>query len=196
MLYLNFSVAVHFFHVLVLLGSHVFVKQNTLSLIFHKSAFSTLNLPKTCILFTDERKSLDFQRRDAFILFHFWLCPVACRSSRVPQQWPEPEQWQLGMPPETKEPFYLFIYLFIYILFRAAPEAHGSFQARGLIGVRAASLRLGSAGQATSVTYTTAHGNTRSVTHWARPGVEPVSSWILVVLISTVPQWELPKGPF
>jgi len=31
-----------------------------------------------------------------------------------------------------------------------------------------------------SVIYTTAQGNTRSLTHWARPGIEPVSSWILV----------------
>ena len=29
---------------------------------------------------------------------------------------------------------------------------------------------------ATSSTYTTAHGNTRSLTHWARPGIEPTSS--------------------
>ena len=32
---------------------------------------------------------------------------------------------------------------------------------------------------AMSVTYITAHGNTRSLTHWAGPGIEPVSSWIL-----------------
>ena len=29
-------------------------------------------------------------------------------------------------------------------------------------------------------TYTTLHSNTRSLTHWARPGIEPASSWILV----------------
>ena len=34
---------------------------------------------------------------------------------------------------------------------------------------------------ASSVTYTTAHGNTRSLTHWARPGIEPAFSWILVI---------------
>ena len=32
---------------------------------------------------------------------------------------------------------------------------------------------------ATSATYTTTFGNTRSLTHWARPGIEPASSWIL-----------------
>ena len=28
--------------------------------------------------------------------------------------------------------------------------------------------------------YTTAHGNAGSLTHWARPGIKPASSWILV----------------
>ena len=43
-----------------------------------------------------------------------------------------------------------------------------------------------------SATYTTVHSNARSLTHWARPGIEPVSSWILVGFISAVPQWEQP----
>ena len=34
--------------------------------------------------------------------------------------------------------------------------------------------------QAESSTYTTGHGNAGSLTHWARPGIEPASSWILV----------------
>ena len=38
-----------------------------------------------------------------------------------------------------------------------------------------------------TVTYTTAHGNARSPTHWARPGIKSASSWVLV----TAPQWEL-----
>ena len=32
----------------------------------------------------------------------------------------------------------------------------------------------------TSAIYTTAHGNARSLTHWARPGMEPASPWMLV----------------
>ena len=31
--------------------------------------------------------------------------------------------------------------------------------------------------QTASVTYVAAHGNTRSLTHWLRPGIEPASSW-------------------
>ena len=39
----------------------------------------------------------------------------------------------------------------------------------------------------------TPHGNTRSLTHWAGPGIEPTSSWVLVRFVSTEPQWELQK---
>ena len=45
---------------------------------------------------------------------------------------------------------------------------------------------------AMSVTYTTAHSNAGFLTHWARPGIKPTSSWILVGFITTEPQWELP----
>ena len=34
------------------------------------------------------------------------------------------------------------------------------------------------------MTYPTAHGNVGSLTHWARPGIEPASSWILVGFVS------------
>ena len=45
--------------------------------------------------------------------------------------------------------------------------------------------------RATTLTYTTAHGNARSLTHWARPGIEPVSSWMLVRFSSPEPWWDL-----
>ena len=44
---------------------------------------------------------------------------------------------------------------------------------------------------ASSATYTTAHGNVGSLPHWARPEIEPESSWIRVGFVSAVPQWEL-----
>ena len=34
--------------------------------------------------------------------------------------------------------------------------------------------------QAVTVTYSTAHGNPASLTNWAKPGIEPESSWILL----------------
>ena len=47
--------------------------------------------------------------------------------------------------------------------------------------------------QARSVTYTTMHGNARSLIHWARPGIKLSSSWIPVGFITAKPQRELPK---
>ena len=41
--------------------------------------------------------------------------------------------------------------------------------------------------------YTIAPGNTGSLTHRERPGIEPTSSWILVGFILAEPQWELPQ---
>ena len=37
--------------------------------------------------------------------------------------------------------------------------------------------------RAASRTYTAAHSNARFLTHWARPGIETTSSWILVSLL-------------
>ena len=45
--------------------------------------------------------------------------------------------------------------------------------------------------QATSATYTSAHGYTRSLTHWARSGIEPATSWFLVGFVFAAPQQEL-----
>ena len=45
--------------------------------------------------------------------------------------------------------------------------------------------------QALFLTYTKAHSNARSLTHWLRPGIEPTSLWILVRFVSTEPQWDL-----
>ena len=47
--------------------------------------------------------------------------------------------------------------------------------------------------QATSAIYTAACGNAGSLTHWARPGIEPASSRILIGFISTELQRELLK---
>ena len=79
---------------------------------------------------------------------------------------------------------YLFIYLFIYFcLFRAAPVAHGGSQARSQIRAVAATLHH-------------SHSNAGSLTHWARPGIQPKSSWILVGFVNHgattgTPTWDL-----
>ena len=38
--------------------------------------------------------------------------------------------------------------------------------------------------QAASSTYTTAHGDARILTHWARPGIKPSTSWFLVGFVN------------
>ena len=65
----------------------------------------------------------------------------------------------------------LIFFIIIIFLFRAALMAHGSSQARGWIGAAAA-------------TYTTAQSNTGSLIHWARSGIKPISSWILVRFVN------------
>ena len=80
--------------------------------------------------------------------------------------------------------FYILLIFYCFGLFSAKPMAYGSSQARGWIRAVAYSLQPQPCQvQATSVTYITAHGNTRSLIHWVRPGIKPASSWILVVLV-------------
>ena len=45
--------------------------------------------------------------------------------------------------------------------------------------------------RASSATYTTAHGNARSLTYWAMPGIKPATSWFLIGLVSAAPPQEL-----
>ena len=61
--------------------------------------------------------------------------------------------------------------------------AYGGSQARSQLSAVATSLYH-------------SHSNTGSFTHWARPGIKPVSSWTLVRFIAAEPQWELPQRGF
>ena len=82
-----------------------------------------------------------------------------------------------------------------FLLFRAALAAHGSSQVRGWIRATAAwSMPRPQQHRiwATSSTYTTAHGNAESLTHWARQPTWTGSSWILVGFVTA----ELPKRCF
>ena len=83
-----------------------------------------------------------------------------------------------------------FLLLF-FCLFRAAPMAFGSSQARSQIRAATTSLHHSHQIWAESATYTIAHGNTRSLTHWVGPGIKPASSWMLVRFVSAEPQRKL-----
>ena len=88
-----------------------------------------------------------------------------------------------------------FCFLF-FCLFRATNAAYGISQARGWIGALAAAYATATACQigVMSETYTAVHGNARSLIHWARPGIKPVSSSMLVRFITVESQQELPRG--
>ena len=67
-------------------------------------------------------------------------------------------------------------------------------QARGQFGAADAALHHSSQQHqiwASSENYTAAQGNAGSLTHWARPGIEPTSSWVLVGFITAEPRQEL-----
>ena len=70
-------------------------------------------------------------------------------------------------------------FLPFFCLFRAAPVAYGSPQPKGQTGATTTSLRHSQHCQirAESMINTTARGNAGSLTHWARPGIEPSSSF-------------------
>ena len=90
--------------------------------------------------------------------------------------------------------FILFSFFLFFFFLRASLAPYGSSQTRGLIRATAISLHYNhNNGKiwAASATYSTAHRNARSPTHWARPGIKPTSSWIPVGFVSAEPKWEL-----
>ena len=78
--------------------------------------------------------------------------------------------------PDTHSAHHCLRYVFIYLfsLFRGC--TCGTWKFPGWIRAAAAGLHH-------------SHSDARSFTHWARPGIEPTSSWILVGLVTTEPQW-------
>ena len=89
---------------------------------------------------------------------------------------------------------------FFFPLFRAINTGYGSSQAKGRIRAVAAALphSHNNVGwiRATSATCNTAHSNTSSLIHLARPGIKPTSSWILVGFITAGPQQKFPSLSF
>ena len=59
----------------------------------------------------------------------------------------------------------------LFAFSRATPAAYGGSQARGQIGAVAASLHH-------------SHSNAGSLTHWARPGIEPATPGFLVGFVN------------
>ena len=84
-----------------------------------------------------------------------------------------------------------FFFKVLYFFLWAIPAAYGSFQTRGWIGAVAAGLYHSHSNARSKpqlwptlqVAAMPGCGNAGSFTHWARPGIEPTTSWILVGFI-------------
>ena len=69
-----------------------------------------------------------------------------------------------------------WVFLFFTFLGPHTPVAYGGSQARGRIGIRAVAANLHHS-----------HSNARFLTHWARPGIKPTSSWRLCQILNPEP---------
>ena len=87
----------------------------------------------------------------------------------------------------------LDIDFFFFCLFRSVPAAYRTSQARGWIRAVAASLyhSHSKVGSKLCPWHITAHSNARYLTHWVRPRIKPVSSWMLVMSVTAEPWWEI-----
>ena len=89
------------------------------------------------------------------------------------------------------------VYTFFFFLVAFWGSTHGTWRFSGEGSNRSCRCRpipqpqqLGI--QAASETHTTAPGNAGSLTHRARPGMEPATSWIIVRFVSAAPHREPP----
>ena len=86
------------------------------------------------------------------------------------------------------------IFFFFFLVFRVTLVAYGGCQARGWIRAAAPGLCCSPSNAGSQLhlwSHTTPHGNTRSLTHRARPGIEPTTWWFPVGFVSAAPQREL-----
>ena len=91
----------------------------------------------------------------------------------------------------------MFIYLFFsFGLFRATPMAYGGSQARGPVRAVAAGLHHSHSNSGSKLRlWPTPQlmGNAESLTYWVRPGIEPSSSWLLVIFVNNWSTMGIPE---
>ena len=98
-----------------------------------------------------------------------------------------------------KVSIFLLAYAHLYFLFCSARSCPLSIYLLDFLSFNFLELlwqhmevpRLGVELELLLLAYTTAHGNTGSLTHWERPGIKPATSWFLVRFVSTAPRREL-----
>ena len=123
------------------------------------------------------------------------LKPTTSLAGRESKTWHSAGSFEAYTAVSSLPTFIRCIYLFWS--FGAAPMAHEGSQARG----RTKSCGCQPTPQPqqrqiwnVSATHTTAHGNAGSLTDWARPGIEPVTSRRVVGFVTSEQQWELLIG--
>ena len=106
------------------------------------------------------------------------------------ESWVQREKKHSGSlgPSFWLSPIFLYFFFFLSFVFsRATPMAHGGSQPRGPIRTTAASLHHSHSNARSKPPlrpYTTAHSSARSLTHWAKPGIKPETSWFLVGFVN------------
>ena len=104
------------------------------------------------------------------------------------------ETWDLWRKHYSKGQFTTLYYLFIYLFFLGPHLQHMEVPRLG--SNWSCSCQPAPQPQqhhiwAMFTTYTPAPGNTWSLTHWARPGIESATLWFLVGFVSAAPWQEL-----
>ena len=126
---------------------------------------------------------------------HSFLSPlrlIYCSHNHISPGWFESSNWSSVV----------FLFIYFFVLERTPPAAYGGSQARGPIRAIAASLHQGHRNVGIWAkcgvvkdpglpTYTTACGSPGSLTHSARPGIEPTTSWSLLDSFTTEPRRKL-----
>ena len=93
------------------------------------------------------------------------------------------------LKPEASSHLRFLPLVYYFLLFRATPAAYEGPRL-GRIGATAAAAMPQQRGiRSASATYTTAHSNAGSLTHPARLGIEPSSSWTLGGFVIAEPRW-------
>ena len=96
----------------------------------------------------------------------------------VPPQWPKPLQLvSQPIAPQWNSTNFVFVWLLVLFCFLGPHFWQGS---NWSCSCRPTPQPRRQQSWASSVTYTAAHSNDVSLTHWVRPGIKPTSSWILV----------------
>ena len=129
----------------------------------------------------------------AFLL----LCGEETKLNRKMTKWlrkrakKSQERYKISQDYQMQVSFFFLFFFFCF--FRAAPVAYGNSQARGRIRGTAAGLHHSKASPGLICNQHHSYSNAGSLTHWARPGIKPGPSQILVRFLTC---WTMTETPW